>query len=84
MGVKYPDREEPKKPEKRSKGASSEDPAAKKRKVSSADVGSSKAEPKVLSAKPPRPPPKVLLSKKGPDSVGDVVVKLHPPSSTGL
>ena len=60
MGVKYPDREEPKKLEKRSKGTSSEDPAAKKRKVSSVDVGSSKAEPKVLSAKPPRPPPKVL------------------------
>ena len=31
MGVKYPDREEPKKPEKRSKGASGEDPVAKKK-----------------------------------------------------
>ena len=29
MGVRYPDRVEPKKPEKRSKGTSSEDPAAK-------------------------------------------------------
>ena len=52
MGVRYPDWEEPKKPEKRSKDASSEDPTAKKRKVSSADVGSSKADPKVLSVKP--------------------------------
>jgi len=48
MGVKYPDREEPKKTEKRSKGASGEDPVAKKRKISSADAGSSKATPKVL------------------------------------
>ena len=65
MGVKYPDREEPNKPEKRNKGASSEDPAANKRKVSSADAETSKAGPKVLSAKPPRPPPKVLSTKKG-------------------
>jgi len=65
MGVKYPDREEPKKPEKRSKGASGEDPAAKKRKFSSADAGSSKAAPKVLATKPHRPPPRVPLAKKG-------------------
>ena len=65
MGVKYVDREEPEKPEKRSKGAPSEEPAAKKRKVSSADAaGSSKATPKVLVTRPPRPPPKVT-SKKG-------------------
>ena len=65
MGVKYPDREEPKIPEKRSKGASIKDPAAKKRKVSSTDVGSSKADPNVLSAKPPHPPQKVPSAKKG-------------------
>ena len=64
MGVKYTDREEPKKPERRGKGALSEEPAAKKRKVSFADAGSSKAVPKVLATKPPRPPPKVT-SKKG-------------------
>ena len=58
MGVRYPDWEEPKKPEKRSNGASSEYPAAKKRRVSSADAGSLKADPKVLSSKPPRPPPR--------------------------
>ena len=64
MGVKYVDREEPEKPEKRSKGAPSEEPAAKKRKVSSADAaGSSKATPKVLATRP-SPPPKVT-SKKG-------------------
>ena len=65
MGVKYPNREETKKPEKRSKGASVEDHAVKKRKVSSADAGSSKADPKVLAMKPPRPPPKVLSANKG-------------------
>jgi len=65
MGVRYPDRVEPKKPEKRSKGTSSEDPAAKKRKVSSADVEAPKAEPKVSSSRPPRPPPKVPSTKKG-------------------
>ena len=37
MGMKYIDREEPKKPEKRSKGASSEESSAKKRKASTAD-----------------------------------------------
>jgi len=47
MGVKYPDREEPKKPEKRNKGASGEDPVAKKRKPSSDVVESSKVNPKV-------------------------------------
>ena len=65
MGVKYLDREEPEKPEKRNKGASGEEPAAKKRKVSSANVGSSKAAPKVLATKPPRPPSKVASAKKG-------------------
>ncbi|XP_039805127.1 uncharacterized protein LOC120669437 [Panicum virgatum] len=84
MGVKYPDREEPKKPEKRSKGTSGEDPAAKKRKVSSADADASKADPKVLTAKLPRPPPKAPSTKKGPDSVGDVVVKLYPSRGAGL
>jgi len=58
MGVKYTDREEPKKPERRGKGALSEEPAAKKRKVSFADAGSSKVVLKVLATKPPRPPPK--------------------------
>jgi len=47
MGVKYPDREEPKKPEKRNKGASGEDPVAKKRKPSSDVVELSKVNPKV-------------------------------------
>ena len=135
MGVRYPDRVEPKKPEKRSKGTSSEDPATKKKKVSFADAEASKAYPKVLSAKPPRPPPKVPSAKKGnrlvrylrdvppremcsesflrqleetvsysplreesmelyfdqfgsllsgPDSVGDVVVKLNPSRGVGL
>ena len=65
MGVRYPDRVEPKKPEKRSKGTSSEDPAAKKRKVSSADTEAPKAEPKVSSLRPPRSPPKVPSTKKG-------------------
>jgi len=65
MGVKYPDRVEPKKPEKRSKGTSSEDPAAKKRKVSSADAEAPKADPKVSSSRLPRPPPKVPSTKKG-------------------
>jgi len=65
MGVKYPNQEEPRKPEKRSKGTSSEDPAVKKRKVSSADTEASKAKPKILSAKLPRPPPKVPSAKKG-------------------
>ncbi|KAG2604242.1 hypothetical protein PVAP13_4NG055908 [Panicum virgatum] len=65
MGVKYPDRVEPKKPEKRSKGTSSEDPAAKKRKVSSAHAEASKANPKVFSSRPPRPPQKVPSTKKG-------------------
>ena len=64
MGVKYVDREEPKKPERRGKGASGEEPVAKKRKMSSADVGSSKATSKVLATKPPCPPPEVT-SKKG-------------------
>ena len=64
MGVKYVDREEPKKPEKRGKGASGVEPVAKKRKISSADVGSSKATSKVLATKPPCPPPEVT-SKKG-------------------
>ena len=46
------------------RGAPSEEPAAKKRKVSSADAaGSSKATPKVLATRP-SPPPKVT-SKKG-------------------
>jgi hypothetical protein len=132
--VKYVDREEPKKPERRGKGASGEEPVAKKRKMSSADIGSSKATSKVLVTKPPRPPPKVM-PKKGnrltrylrnvsssemcsesflreleetvslsplrgesmelyldqfgsllsdPDSVGEVVVKLNPSSSTSL
>ena len=47
MGVKYPNCEEPKKPEKRNKGASGEDPVAKKRKPSSDVVESSKVNPKV-------------------------------------
>ena len=64
MGVKYVDREEPKKPERRGKGASGEEPVAKKRKMYSADVGSSKVTSKVLATKPPRPPPKAT-SKKG-------------------
>jgi hypothetical protein len=65
MGVKYLDREEPKKPEKRSKVASGKDPVAKKRKVSSTAAESSKVAPKVPSARPPRPPPKVPSAKKG-------------------
>ena len=64
MSVKYVDREEPKKTERRGKGALIEELVAKKRKMSSADVVSSKAIPKVLATKPPRPPPKVT-SKKG-------------------
>ena len=68
MGVKYTDREEPKKPEKRSKGASSEEPSAKKRKASTADDDAPKADPKtdpkVSSSRPPRPPPKVPSTKK--------------------
>jgi len=65
MGMKYPDRVEPKKPEKRSKGTSSEDRAAKKRKISSADAEASKADLEVSSSKPPLPPPKVPTTKKG-------------------
>jgi hypothetical protein len=65
MGVRYVDREEPEKLEKRNKGASSEEPATKKRKVSSIDAGSSKAAPEVLATKPPHPPSKVTSAKKG-------------------
>ena len=63
--MKYPDRVEPKKPEKRSKGISDEDPAAKRTKVSSVDAEASKADSKVSSSKPPRPPTKVPSTKKG-------------------
>ena len=65
VGVKYPDQEEPKKPEKRSKGALGEDPATKKRKISSADAECSKVAPKVPATKPLLPPPKVPSAKKG-------------------
>ena len=131
MGVKYSAREEPQKLEKRGKGASSEDPVSKKRKVSAVAADS----PKAPVGKPPRPPSsKVSAPRKcnrldrylrgvpcgelcsrsfmreleetisyfplrgepielyldqfgsllsGPDSVGDVVVKLHQMDDAG-
>ena len=66
MGVKYLDQEEPRKPEKRSKGASSEEPAAKKKKVSLVVAEPSKVASKVAAGRPPRPLlSKVLSAKKG-------------------